>query len=162
MGTYATTTSLQTVLIGVTFDTATTSLATQCISWAETEINKYLIKRYDITTFLATTTAVPPLVRTWAEQLAEGYFWQRNSRGSKESLTRGNEIVKDVKSNLKDVAEYKGHIFNTTGSLIEDKSTTAYRVKSTTEDYSDTFNEDDTLDWAVSTDKVSDIADDRN
>lgn len=162
MGTYATTTSLQTVLIGITFDTATTSLASQCISWAESEVNKYLIKRYDITTFLATSTAVPPLVRTWTEWMAEGYFWQRNSRGSKESLTRGSELLKYARENLKDVAEYKGHLFNTTGSLISDKSTTAYRVKSTTQDYSDTFDETDSLNWAISADKESDIADERN
>ena len=38
MGTFATTTSLQTLLPGITFDTATTSLYSLCITWAESFI----------------------------------------------------------------------------------------------------------------------------
>ena len=42
MGKYATTTSLEVLMVGTTFDTATTSLASKLITHAENEVNKYI------------------------------------------------------------------------------------------------------------------------
>lgn len=162
MGTYATTTSLQTVMIGTTFDSATTSLASKCITWAENEVNKYLSKRYDISSStFQTTTSIPPIVTDWTEQIAEGRLHQKMSRGGPESLERGQKIIDSVIDNLELIADYKGHLLDSSGSIITDKSNTSYRVLENTSDYATTFDEDSPLDWEVDPDKIDDISDGR-
>jgi len=160
MGTYATTTSLQTLMVGTTFDTATTSLATKLITHAENEINKYISKRYDVSNF-STSTAVPPLLTSLCETLSEGYMYQRMSRGGKESVNRAKTLIDQAVDNLKLIAEYKLDLVNTAGSVVTDMSQTAYRVLSNTTDYSNTFNEDDPLNWEVDQDKLDDIESER-
>ena len=161
MPNYATTTALQTLMIGTTFDALTTSLAGLCITWAQSEVDKYLSKRYDLTqAAFQTTSSIPPMIRMLTEKLAQGNLWKQNSRGSKESITRGNELIKDAKENLVDIRDYKVDLVNTAGSVIEDFSNTAYQVRSNTDGYSTTFNEDDPESWAVDSDKLDDIEDD--
>lgn len=143
-------------MVGTEFDTATTSLATRLITHAENEVNKYLSRRYDVSAF-NTSTAIPPLVTSLTETLAEGYMYQRMSRGGKEAMTRANELIKQAVSNLKDIAEYKLDLVDTNGSSIVDMSQTAYRVLCNTSDYTPTFAEDDELNWEVDIDKLDDI-----
>jgi len=143
-------------MVGTEFDTATTSLATRLITHAENEVNKYLSRRYDVSAF-NTSTAIPPLVTSLTETLAEGYMYQRMSRGGKEAMARANELIKQAVSNLKDIAEYKLDLVDTNGSSIVDMSQTAYRVLCNTSDYTPTFAEDDELNWEVDTDKLDDI-----
>ena len=163
MGTYATTTSLATFMIGTTFDTATTALATSCITWAEEDCDKYLGKRYDLdSSYFATSTSTPPLVRKIAEELALGYMHIHNSRGGKESLKRGEMIQKAAFATLQELKDYKLQLTDTSGAAIPDSSNTAYQVRSNTTNYSPTFNEDDPLDWEVSSDKLEDIDDERD
>lgn len=163
MGTYSTTTSLETRMVNVSFDTATAALAGEMISDAEAEVNKYLSRRYDISTVtFQTATSIPPLVRSMATRLAEGYMWQAMSRGSKESLARGKALIDGVMENLKAIAEYKGEIMATSGSVIVDMSNTSYRVLSNTKDYTPTFNEDPPTKWKIDSDKLDDIASERD
>lgn len=143
-------------MVGTEFDTATTSLATRLITHAENEVNKYLSRRYDVSAF-NTSTAIPPLVTSLTETLAEGYMYQRMSRGGKEAMARANELIKQAVSNLKDIAEYKLDLVDTNGSSIVDMSQTAYRVLCNTSDYTPTFAEDDELNWEVDIDKLDDI-----
>lgn len=161
MGTYCSTTSLDAVMIGTNFDTATTAMATECISWAESEINKYLSKRYDTGAF-NTSTSVPPMVRTWAVWLAEGYMYQQNSRGGKEGMERGKIFIDRAIDNLKLVSEYKLDILNSAGSALSELSTGSYRIQCSTLNYSNTFNEDDELSWRVSSNKEDDIDSERD
>lgn len=161
MGTYATTTSLEVLMVGTTFDTATTSLCTKLITHSENEINKYLSKRYDISSF-NTSTSIPPLVTSLCETLAEGYMYQRMARGGKESISRGKELIKQAIDNLQLIADYKLDLVNSSGSVISDLSQTAYRVLSNTTNYANTFNEDDELNWKVSQNKLDDISTERD
>lgn len=161
MGTYATTTSLQTLMVGTTFDTATTSLATKLITHAENEINKYISKRYDVSSF-STSTAVPPLLTSLCETLSEGYMYQRMSRGGKESLSRAKNLIDQAVENLQMIAEYKLDLVNTSGGVVTDMSQTAYRVLSNTTGYANTFNEDDPLNWEISDAKLDDIESERD
>lgn len=162
MGTYATTTSLETVMVATNFDTATTSLATKCITWAENEVNKYLSRRYDISSStFQTSTSIPPLVTSWTELMAEGYLHQKLSRGGPESLERGQKVIDGVIKNLELIADYQGHLLDSDGAIISDKSNTAYRVLENISSYTPTFAEDDPLDWEVDPDKLDDIADSR-
>lgn len=164
MGLYATTTSIQTLMINVNFDLLTTDLCSKLITHAENEVNKYLSRRYDLSSnTFQTTTGIPPLVTSLTERLTEGYMWKSLSRGgtNKESLARGESLEKAVLDNLKLIADYKGDLFATSGSIISDMSNTAYRVLSNTEGYTDTFAEDNELNWAVDPDKLDDISNER-
>ena len=157
MGIYATSTSLQTLMIGTEFDTATTSLASKLITHAENEINKYLSKRYDIGSFNDTSTSVPPIVTSICETLAEGYMYQRMSRGGKEAIARSKQYIDQAMSNLQLIADYKLDLVDSSGDRINDLSTGAFQILSTTNTYSNTFNEDDQLNWAVDSQKLDDI-----
>lgn len=164
VGTYCTTTSIQTTMINVEFDALTTSLCSKLIGQAQNEIDKYLSRRYDLSSAtFQTSTSIPPLVTSMCERLTEGYMWMALSRGgtSKESLARGKEMVKDVIANLMLLSDYKGDLLATSGSVISDMSNTAYRVLSNTEGYTDTFAEDDETSWVVDPDKLDDIGDER-
>jgi hypothetical protein len=160
MGTYTTTTSLQVLMIGTTFDTLTTALSSKLITHSENEINKYLSKRYDVSLW-NTSTSIPPLVTSLCETLAEGYIYQRMSRGGKDAMARGEVLIKQAIDNLKLIADYKMDLLTPTGSVLADMSNTAYRVLSNTSDYSSTFNEDDELNWKVDSNKLQDIYDSR-
>lgn len=149
-------------MIGTTFDANTSSLATKLITHSENEINKYISKRYDISSFNTTSTAVPPLITSLCETLSEGYMYQRMSRGSKESMARAKALIDQVKENLKLIAEYKLDLINSNGGVVADMSSTSYRIQSSTSNYSNTFNEDDPLNWAIDQDKLDDIEDERD
>ena len=161
MGIYATTTSLQTLMVGTTFDTATTALCTLLITDSENEINKYLSKRYDLGAF-NTSTSIPPLVTSLCQKLTEGYMYHRLSRGGKEWRDRGKELVDDAISNLEKISSYKLDLVNTAGSALIDFSNTAYRCLSNTDTYTPTFNDDDELNWKVDQDKLDDISEERD
>jgi hypothetical protein len=162
MGLYATTTSLDTIMIGLNFDTATTALATKMITHAENEINKYLSKRYDLSSSqFQTSTSIPPLITSLCERLSEGYIWKSNSRGGKESLARGKELVTEVIENLMLISSYKLDLLDSSGSVISDMSNTAFRVLCNTTGYTNTFDEGSELGWVVDPDKLDDIADGR-
>lgn len=158
MGTYATTTSFSTWLIGTALDTATTSLVGQCITWSENEINKKLAKRYDIASF---QTSVPPHVRGMCEQLTTGLFYKHNARGGKDAITRGDAFVKSVMENLNELAMGKMELVDAAGAIISPRGT-AKGVLSSTVDYTSTFGEDDPLNWKVDPDKLDAILSDRD
>lgn len=153
-------------MVGVNFSASdTTTLASKCIDWAEAEVNKHLSKRYDISSStFQTSTGIPPLVRMLAEKLSEGYLWQHLSRGGagKESLARGKDLEKEVILNLASIADYKMDLLNTAGSLISEMSNTSRRVQCNTSSYTSTFDEDDETNWRIDSDKLSDIADNRD
>lgn len=164
MSIYATTTSLATTMIGYTFDSVTTALASKCITDAQNEVRKYLGRRYSLTDTnlaLTTTSTVPPMVTTWTEQWAEGLMYIRQSRGGKESLTRGKEMLAMVQDNLERIADGSSDLIATNGSIVAEKSSSNKRVLSSTSTYTPTFAEDDPLNWIVDKDKLDDIEDSR-
>lgn len=157
MGTYATTTSFGTWLLGTTMDSITTALVGQCITWSENEINKKLAKRYDVASF---QTTVPPHIRGLCEQLTTGFYYQHAARGGKEGMARGDVFIKRVMDNLSELAAGKMELVNTAGSLIV--SSNSKGVLSNTSDYTSTFGEDDPLNWAIDPDKLNDISGSRD
>jgi len=159
MGVYCTTTSLQVLMVGTRFDSATSLLADKLIVHAENEVNKWLSKRYEIESLVP---IVPPLVTSLTETLAEGYMYQRMARGGKEGLAQGKTLIDQALANLKLISEYKLDLVDTSGNVITDMSNTAYRVLSNQEQYQPTFNEDDGLNWEVDPQKLSDISDERD
>lgn len=158
MGTYATTTSLNTLMVGYTFDSATTSIASKCITWAENEIDKKLARRYDVSAFKTTT---PPLITSLCETLALGYLYENVSRGSKESISRAQIMIKRVIENLDELAAGSADVVDSSGDVVADLSG-ANAVRCNTSDYAPTFAEDDPLKWRVDSDKLDDIKSDRD
>lgn len=148
-------------MVGITFDTNTTSLANKLIGHAENEIDKYLSKRYDISQW-NTSTSVPPIITSICETLTEGYMQQRMARGGKEALTRGTTLIKQATDNLLAISLYKMDVLNSLGGVVNDMSQTAYRVLSNTDGYTPTFGEDDELKWKVDQNKLDDISDSRD
>ena len=162
MGLFATTTGLQTKMVGTSFDTATTNLASLCIWDAENEIKKQLAKTYDTSSdYFNTSTSIPPMVRTLAENLAVGYMYENMSRGSKEGYARADRYIKRTMENLKALQEGTLQLFDTAGSLIEG-SGQQWQVLSNTKDYSNTFNEDNPKRWKISEEKLDDIDSERD
>jgi len=162
MGTYATSTTLQTIMPEISFSvTGMTALVDRLITHAENEVNKYMSKRYDVADW-STTTAIPPLVTTWTETLAAGYLYQNMSRGGSESMKRGQTYIDRVLKNMTEVADGVFDLISPTGGTVTQSSTkTAKFVQSSTSGYANTFNEDDPLNWAVDDDKLDDIASER-
>ncbi len=160
---YSTTTVLDTNMIGVTFDTSTTNLASNMIVEAQNEINKWVSKRYSVSSYVTTTaySTNPPLLKSWTDRLAEGYMWIRVSRGSKESISRGKELIKDVKECLLALSQNKIDLLGNDGSVLSELESPD-AVFSNTEDYHNTFDEDDPLNWSVDSDKLDDINDERD
>lgn len=159
MGTYATTSSYDVILVGTTLDTATTSVISKCITWAENEINKKLAKRFDVSAW-STAALTPPMVTTMCEQLALGYFYDNNSRGGKDGQLRADRLIKRVMENLNELAKGQLELVNSSGSIVTARGT-AKGVLSNTSDYTQTFAEDDPLSWAVDSDKLDDLSDER-
>lgn len=159
MGTYATTTTLEIVMVGVDFSaTGMATLGAKAIAQAEAECNKYLSKRYDLSTAtFQTSTSIPPIVTMLAEQLAEGYMWRWMSRGGKESLSRGEKLIKGAQDNLLLIADYKSDLVNTAGSVVPDMENASYKVQCNTSDFQSTFDEDSELAWRVDPDKMDGI-----
>lgn len=162
MGTFCTTTSLQTLMPGTNFDSATTSLATECISQAEDKIREVLSARYDMSSaYFQTSTSIPPIVQTWAKWLSMGYMYEFLARGGKEAYVRSDRSIKRAMDNMEKVVSYKANILDSSGSMIPEGSN-SYSMTATTSDYTETFGEDDPLNWKVDPDKLDDIADDRD
>ncbi len=161
MGTLCTTTSLNILMVGVVFDTNTTNLASKCISWSENWIKGALSKRYDTNELPFTVETSTSMLTSFTEQLAIGHLWKQMSRGSKESLTRGDQIIKDVREAVLRIADYKDDLLDaTTGSIAVAERTDNYQII-TTPNYSNTFDEDNALCWKVDKDKLEDIANGR-
>lgn len=159
MSTYCTTTSLDTLMVTTSFDSATTALAGQVITWSENEINKTLSERYNVTGWTA-ASVTPPHVKTLCEWLSLGYLYEAMSRGSKDQYTRSDRYLLRAKSNMKDIIDNKINLVNTAGSAIADLSTRR-TVLTNTDSYTQTFDEDNPLNWKVDSDKLNDIETDR-
>lgn len=161
MSFYATTTAIASRCPDLELaDTATSDLVSACLDDASAEVDKYLSRRYDLTNYQTTTAAIPPMMRSLTIRLAEAYVWQRNSRGAKESLKRGDNLEKAVIQNLIDLRDYDASLVDTSGALIaNDPDAGSFRILSNTKDYRDTFNEGKSAKWKVSATKLSDIPD---
>ena len=162
MALFATTTSLAIKMVGTVFDTATLNLASASVYDAENELKKRLCKRYDFSSapFL-TTTSIPPIITTLTETLAIGYMYENMSRGSTEGYARADRYIKRVMDNIQSLLDGEAQLTDASGVLIPEIAGD-WAVHFNTDDYSNTFNEDDPKNWKVSTNKLEDIKDDRD
>lgn len=163
MATYCDTTAMQIILTNVDFDTSTSLLVDKCMTNAEQEINKYIGKRFDLSSsYFTTSTSVPPLLRSMCEDLAEAYFYEKGIRASKEGLAKSRQIIKRVTDNLVMIKDREADLFDTAGSLILDKADSNYVLSCNTTNYTGTFDLDTSTSWGTDTDRLEDIADSRD
>ncbi len=120
-----------------------------------------LAQRYDVSAAeFNTTTSVAPALKPITRWLAASFFYLHTSRGGKEAMARA-KMYKDLATeNLEKLIERKVDLVDQSGDVIEERSD-AFQVLSNTKDYVDTFAEDDPLHWAVDSDKLDDIEDER-
>jgi len=162
MGLYATFTSLQTKMIGTNFDTLTTSLATAVLDESTNEINKYLSKRYDLSSSPFDIFAnIPPVIRTISEWYGMGRMYEDMARGGEDAYVRADRYLKKAIANLEDIRDSKVDLFDTAGSIVLEMSNSSFAVYTNSDDYESTFNEDDPLNWKVDPDKLTDISSER-
>ena len=101
------------------------------------------------------------MLRSLAETLALGYMYENMARGSKEGYSRADRYIKRVMENIKSLLDGEAQLTDSSGSLIvEIKGDWA--IRENTSSYQNTFNEDEPKEWAVSQDKLEDIADERD
>lgn len=160
MGVYATTTSLDTLMPEVEFNSGTEDIATICITWAENEVNKKLSKRYD-TSAWSTLTLTPPMITSITETLSLGYLHDQLSRGSVESQSRAQRLLDRAMANLEELLDYSVDLVDSSGAVVSDRSSKII-IKANTDSYSNTFNEDDPLNWKINSTKLSDIDSERS
>lgn len=161
MGTYCTTSSLETLWGGASFS-GLTSTAEKMITQAENEIDKMLSKRYDMgSAIFQTSTSVPPMITTLCEWLSLGYLYENTSRGSVDAYARADRYIKKAHENIQGILDNKYDIVDADGDPISDNGT-QFTILSNQTDYHQTFNEDDPLNWNVDSDKLDDIADGRD
>ena len=160
MSFYCTTSTLETLWGGATFEDLTAT-ASKAITQAENEINKVLSKRYDVNQWQDTTTSVPPMVTTLCEWLSLGYTYEFTARGSKDAYTRADRWIKKAHDNMSDIIEGKVNLVDSDGVVLEDGSA-KIQILSGQEDYHSTFDEDDPLLWGPDSDKIQDIGDGRS
>lgn len=161
MGTYCTTTSLETMWIGAPF-TDLTGAASAIIDDAEAEIDKRLSVKYDVSGW-TTSAATPPAVQTICKWLALGYLYEATARGSsaKEAYARADRYIKKAQQNITDILEGDAALVDSSGDIIESDSDDQ-PIHCNTTDYAPTFNEDSPLNWGVDPDKLDDIDDERD
>jgi hypothetical protein len=162
MGTFATTTALDTLMPGVSFDTATTALATKAIDWAENYAKGKLSKRYDTSAAPFTVYTSTSQLTSYTEQIAMGHVFKLHSRGGKEAISRGQALIEQAEESIMMIADRKCDLLDaSTSTLPVTERATAAEIIGSASAYFPTFNEDDPLNWEADPDKLDDIASDR-
>jgi hypothetical protein len=154
---------LQTIMVGTSLsaDTATSDVLQACIDDAEAKVREMLSKRYDVSaSYFQTTTSVAPALVPITRWLAAGYAYMHFSRGGKDAFKRSEAYEKKAMDNLKLLMDRSVDLVDSSGAVIAER-TDAFQVLSNTDDYTETFAEDDPLHWGVDSDKLDDIEDAR-
>jgi hypothetical protein len=90
--------------------------------------------------------------------MAMGYYFVNSSRGSKESIGRGNALLKEGKDEILAMLKYETDLIDNSFAVVADRNNAIYN---STANYRPTFEEDNPLKWSVDPDKLQDIGDSR-
>lgn len=162
MGSYATTTSLSRLipnaLAGGTSTTDTEAVATFSahVDRAEADINSVLAERYSLP-----FTAIPPSVRSWAEDLACYYFLRAAVSQDGRVADSSADRFKPAYDRLT-AAQTNGFrevLADTAGSVVSRR--TAGMYQSSTKDYSPVFELDEPTNWEPDNDRIDAVESDR-
>lgn len=166
MGVLATTTSISELiprfLSGntTTSDTSGTNLFSRHIDRAEGIVMSYAGSRYDVSGFRVSTstTDVPPILRTLAEDIA-CYYAIRGSYVQDGQLKQEYvDKYEAAMATLEAIRDGKTGLSYTGGATVAPRTS---RFVSSTEEYAPVFNMDKPESWDVDPDQLDDIEDDR-
>jgi len=145
--------------VGAPF-TGLEAIANACIDDAESEINKRMAAKYDVSEW-DSSGSTPPAIKTICKWLAIGYLHEATARGSKEAYARADRYIKKAMKNIEDILEGDAALVDSSGAIVATDSDDK-PVYCNTTNYSPTFNEDHPNNWAVDSDKLDDIDDERD
>lgn len=152
---YALSTTVLALVPGISAtDSATADALNAHIRRADDIINGKLARRY-ATPF--TTTTIPPLVRTIAEDLTSGFLFRSlYTRDSQNTNAWTEDLMKKAFELLDQIANYEIDITDTAGSLIAEINTGS-RLDSSTENYAPVFDIDSETSHLIDADRLTDI-----
>ncbi len=164
---YSTNTTILTLLPGMPQTstsngyTATTTLIDEHINRADNVINAKIAQRYAVGSF-NTSGSVPPLLKTISEDIASYFTFRSEFGGDNQNDNEWTDKFKDAIELLDQLREGDIDLVNTTGSIIDERTTSAVDIISSTHiDYQPFFDEDSVTSWKVDDDKISSIEDNR-
>ena len=150
------TTVLQLVPGIVTTDSATVDALNAHIRRADDTINGKIAKRYSVP---FTSTAIPPLVRTIAEDLTAGFLFR--SLFTRDSQNRNDwteDLMKRAYEMLDQIADGEIDLADTSGALLSERDSTN-KIDISTENYYPIFDVDTDTSWNIDSDRLDDISD---
>ena len=159
MGSYATTTSLSELIPNflkqntTTSDAAGTAMFSRHIDRAESVINSAISRLYSLPFITGTTTTnVPPILRTLAEDIACYYALRSAYTQDGASKNPYLDAYKTALDQLEDLAEGEIKLADTSGSLVAVRSS---RYLSDKEGYTPVFGLDDQDQWKRDGDEIT-------
>lgn len=163
---YCATATIITIVPGLPQETATNgwtetvAVISQHITRADGIIDGYLARRYAVP---FTSTAVPPAIRTIAEDITSYYtfrsFYSQDNHNRTEYF---DELIMHARHDLELIRDGKMDLVLTSGSDAPLKSTTTQSpLDSTTRSYQSHFDIDDSLYWDFDSDLKDSVSDSR-
>ena len=132
------------------------------ITRADNIINGKISKRYDISQFNDTLTSAPPMLATISQDISSYYTLRGAFSSDNQNVLEWTDKFQDALAILDEIRDGKIDLVNTSGSVIEERSsTTTDYIESNTESYQAFFDEDSELNWKVDVDKLNSIRDKR-
>lgn len=142
--------------------TRTQSLVESHITRADSLINSKVANRYDVSSY-DTAGSVPPLLRTLSEDIAAYYSYRSLYSADGQNDNEWTDKFKDAIEILNEIRQGDMDLVDTAGAMLPIRaSSTVDDIASNTEDYTPTFGEDSSLDWAVDSTKINNLSDDRS
>lgn len=167
MGDYATTTSISLILPGflkgdtTTVDLEGTSRFSKSVTRAESVINGLISRRYALPFIVGTTTTnVPPILRTIAEDIACYYSMRKTFNQDGKIVNPYLAEYKSAMKLLESIAAGTAALSYTDGSEVPAQSSNL--MKSTTRNFRPVFGLDDPPNWRRDPDEVRQTEAERN
>jgi len=139
--------------------TNTTALISQHIDRADNIINSKIATRYDVSSF---TTSVPPLLKTISEDITSFFTYRSEFSSDNQNFSEWTDKFKEAMALLDELRKGDLDLVDSGGNIIDEVTTSSVdRIESTTQNYQPFFDEDDSINWKVDGDKITDIEDNR-
>ena len=166
---YATTTTIFTLLPGLpatsvaaSGHTETAAIIDEHIVRADNLINGKIAARYDVSG-LDTTTSVPPMLKSIAEDISCYFTFRSIYGGDNANINDWIDKYDLALDWLNEIRNGEMELLDSSNDVIPERSTSHDNmVASTHDDYASAFNYDDVLNWKVDDDLIDSIEDDRD
>lgn len=158
---YCTATEVRDVVSGITTSEMSDALIENKIAYAESIINAYVAWRYNVP-----FTTAPALIKTICIDIAAYYVLR--TLFTRDGVNR-NDYLDDFLLKHLDTSKKTGtlyDIYNGDITVVDasgnEPAANTNMIESSTEDYIPTFDVDSDLEWAVDSNRLEDIADERS